>query len=97
MNDEPVWADNQLVQHKRKIDHLKRGDVIQQWVHVRDAEYRVTWEWRDGDVLSIVKNPCEGIAWVALVQWHDGDVVKDWTALTQIDWAAKGVMLRRKP
>lgn len=95
MNDEPQWSDANAIEALRDADDLKQGDVIQQWIHVRDAQYRVTWQWRDGDVLSIVEAPCENVRWVALIQWHDGENVKGWSALAQYEW--RSVLVRRKP
>lgn len=96
MNDDKPNLDNaKAIEAEREHDDVKVGDVIQQWTHVQNPKHRVSWVWRDGTVLALVPNPCKNVRWVALVQWHDGDVVKYWTALPQHQWVS--VQLRRKP
>lgn len=98
--DEPKWSFEKITMDERKTDDLKQGDAIQEWKAHVGKDYRVEWYWHNGDVLSVVDKPCGGDgapAWVALIQWHDGNYVKGWSALTQTDWIHKSVMLRRKP
>lgn len=93
--DGPRWDDAKAIEAERNGDDLKVGDKIQKWVSVLAENRRVTWRWRDGDVLSVAQAPCENIRWVALVQWHDGGNVKGWTALPQHEWTSP--LLRWKP
>jgi hypothetical protein len=94
-NDAPRWEDAKAIEAERENDRLKAGDVIQKWIPHQDKTYRVEWRWRDGDVLAVVEKPYSNMPWVALIQWRDGNEVKGWDALTQVQWTS--VMFRRKP
>jgi hypothetical protein len=99
MSDAPRWDDAKAIASEREADHLKPGDAIQQWETRIGDDRRVSWYWQDGDVLAVVDKPCGGEgapAWVALIQWCDGDNVTGWDAIPQHEWIHRSVLLRRK-
>lgn len=98
--DEPKWSFEKITMDERRTDHLKQGDVIQEWRARAGKDHSLEWYWLDGEVLAVATKPCGGKyppAWVALIQWHDGNYVNGWSALTQTDWIHKSVILRRMP
>lgn len=97
-NDRPQKDDTKAIEAEREHDHLKAGDIIQQWSPKR-VDDMVKFRWIDGEVLAVVEKPCGGDgapAWVALIQWCEGDEVKGWSALPQYEWIYRPTHLRRK-
>jgi hypothetical protein len=96
-NDRPRFDDSKTIAAERESDHLKAGDIIQQWA-VKNVGGQVKWRWIDGNVLAVVEKPCGGDgapAWVALIQWRENNEVKGWGAIPEHEWIDR-VTLRRK-
>ena len=80
---------------KRTGDVLEVGDVVQEWAFKRSDD-RGLYRWLNGDVIAVVVAPCDGMEWVAMVQWHERGNVRCWTTLTSLAWR-NSILFRRKP
>lgn len=80
-------------------DTLAVGVTVQarRFREIKEAkEVRGEYRWLDGDVIAVVMTPCDGVDWVAMVQWRDGNDVIAWEAIPSHTWHAS-TMFRRKP
>ena len=94
MNEPDVeGAKEELAQ--RAGDVLKVGDVVQEWAFKRSGD-RGKYCWSNGDVIAVVIAPCNGMEWVAMIQWHERGRVVAWTTLPSLAWH-NSILFRRKP
>ena len=47
-------------------------------------------------VIAVVIAPCNGMEWVAIIQWHERGRVVAWTTLPSLAWH-NSILFRRKP